>query len=536
MKRPGRILVVDDAERWRTTLSEILEQGDYRTDTAATVAEAKRCLSQHLYHLIVLDIRMEDTDESNTEGMTMLDYLKATYPGESIRIIMLSAFGTKEQMRIAFRDHTIDDFMSKLDFDDRVFLEQVNTIFANKVKANLNLAIHWQAASGPEHVVVGLDIGEHRIKRTESERVASIGVELDDLLCRLFCHAETLLVGPLTPGHSGAAVLRAQPFYPTGGARPVIVKFGEAGKIAAEYHNFEEHVKEFIGGGRSTTVHDVRYTLHLGGIAYSLLDAREDGIQDFGGFYRHATTSQIIEVLDRLFFHTCGAWYANTGNLKAIDLTAQYIDLLGLKREKLELAISEQLKGVEGRHKLYFRGLAEKRPFTNPLVAMDHAFVRPTYSCVTHGDFNQHNILVDANYQTWLIDFLSTGQAHRLRDVATLDTVIRIQLLQAEEATLEERLQMEERLARVVLFSQLEQLGDEIPTSNPAIAKAYTISLHLRGIARRLVMHNPQQDMSEYHIAALYLALNTLRFYGLSAVQREQALLSAALLAEHLGL
>lgn len=271
MKRLGHILVMDDADRWRIPLSEIIEQGGYHIDTAATASEAKHYLSQHLYHLILLDIRMEDTDESDTTGMTMLGYLKAMYPTTSLRMMMLSAFGTKEQMRTAFRDYGVDDFLSKLEFDDREFLEQVNTIFAQTVQANLNLAIHWQQVGGPEQAVVGLNIGEHRIKRSESERISSFAIELDDLLCRLFYNADRLVVTPISPIHSGTAVLRAQPFYASGGARPVIVKFGEAGKIAKEQRNFEEHAKEFIGGDRSTTMHDVRYTLRLGGIIYSLL-------------------------------------------------------------------------------------------------------------------------------------------------------------------------------------------------------------------------------------------------------------------------
>jgi hypothetical protein len=60
--------------------------------------------------------------------------------------------------------------------------------------------------------------------------------------------------------------------------------------------------------------------------------------------------------------------------------------------------------------------------------------------------------------------------------------------------------------------------------------------VHLRKIARRVAAQNPADDMSEYHIAALYRTMNTLRFIALKPVQREHALLSASLLAEVLGL
>ena len=51
---------------------------------------------------------------------------------------------------------------------------------------------------------------------------------------------------------------------------------------------------------------------------------------------------------------------------------------------------------------------------------------------------------------------------------------------------------------------------------DPAVAKAYGTSVHLRRIAAELVERNPDDDFSEYLIASLFHALNTLRFYSLS--------------------
>ncbi len=59
-----------------------------------------------------------------------------------------------------------------------------------------------------------------------------------------------------------------------------------------------------------------------------------------------------------------------------------------------------------------------------------------TYLCITHGDFNQRNLLVDSNDHVWMLDFQETGEGHILRDLAMLDSVIRFQLLSAKEAKL----------------------------------------------------------------------------------------------------
>jgi aminoglycoside phosphotransferase (APT) family kinase protein len=166
------------------------------------------------------------------------------------------------------------------------------------------------------------------------------------------------------------------------------------------------------------------------------------------------------------------------------------------------------------------------------------SLVYPTYCCITHGDFNHRNLLVDSDGNMWLVDFQGTGPGHILRDVASLDSAVRFQLLTAEEATLEERLRMEEALLdNIQRFSQVDQLINKFSTTNRALAKAHATVIHLRtDMARKLVEANPADDISEYYIALLYNALNTLRFSSLSPVQREHALLCASLLADRLGL
>jgi len=109
-------------------------------------------------------------------------------------------------------------------------------------------------------------------------------------------------------------------------------------------------------------------------------------------------------------------------------------------------------------------------------------------------------------------------------------------LLTTEEASLKERLQMEEALCGIERFSQVQRLETEFSTTNQALSKAYATVLHLRTLAGKLVERNPNADLSEYHIALFYTALNTLRFSSLAEVQREHALLSASLLADRLGL
>ena len=537
MNRQGRILIVDDEEHWRKELVETLQRGGFHSDSASTATEALKQLNETLYHVLVLDIRMVHTDRSNTDGIDLLSELYKRGLCEATKVIMLSAFGTKEHMRTSFSKYKVVDFLSKDDFDNQEFLKDVQQVFTQQVKINLALEIHWQQGSGSEQVVLNLDADGTPTKQGTSLH-SQMAVELEDLLCRLFYQAASILVRPLTAGQSGMRVLRVQPFYTTGGGgHEVVVKFGTFHKIEEEYDNFKEYVQPFLGGGRNTSVLDLRRTPHLGGIIYSLLGTSNERLEDFGEFYRHVDVSQINDVLDRLFLDTCGAWYANHGQLQPLDLAADYQQLLEYTPGRLEHVVVEQLKSVQGRDRLSFNHLRSRRTFTNPwLATAGLSLVLPTYICITHGDFNHHNLLVDSTGNMWMIDFQGTGQSHILRDVAILDSAVRFQLLTAEEATLKERLHMEEVLCSIERFSQIEQLATWLSTENQALAKAYTTVVHLRTLACRLVERNPIDDISEFYIALLYTALYTLRFSSLPSGQREHALLSASLLVDRLGL
>ena len=227
----------------------------------------------------------------------------------------------------------------------------------------------------------------------------------------------------------------------------------------------------------------------------------------------------------------CRSW-----NSARHKLTEDYQQLLHFTPEKLAQGLSNIVEAGQEQQKLHFKSLKGRRAYTNPLLVVDgRTLVRPTYVCTTHGDFNQHNILVDNTGNMWLIDFSRTGRGHILRDVAGRNSMVRFQLLATEAATLEERLSMEKALCAIDRFSQVEQLVNALPTENSALAKAYAVVVHLRQLARKSCV-NPADDMGEYFIALLYNALNTLRFTDLSVRQREHALLCASLLADRLGL
>src|SRR6185369_17757851 len=102
----------------------------------------------------------------------------------------------------------------------------------------------------------------------------------------------------------------------------------------------------------NTTLFDLRRTPKLGGIVYSLMGA--DQLEDFGSFYQRSELPAIKAVLDDLFLHTCGAWYANAGRLQPYDLAEDYQKSLNLTTEKLEQTLIDNRKLAQGKEVLHF--------------------------------------------------------------------------------------------------------------------------------------------------------------------------------------
>lgn len=382
--------------------------------------------------------------------------------------------------------------------------------------------------------MLNLKIDGTRIKYKSPMR-SRLAEELDDLLCRLFHRADSLLVRPLTSGFSGLAVLLVTPSSTGAGAgQPAVVELGDVRSIDSEYQRFRDYVQHFIAGGRTTNVIERRRSTHLGGIVYSLLGTVGNRLESFGDFYKRAEAPEIRKVLDNLFLETCAQWYANSGRVVPHDLTAEYLQNLELTPEGLEQD-RINLKSAQGKESLRMSGLAGERLFTNPVLAMTNQnFVEPTYVCLTHGDLSESNVLIDETGQTWLIDFERTGHGHILRDVAELDTTVRIHLLDESDATLEERLKMEDELCRAAQFSDLLGLANNFETENRALAKAFATAIHLRSLAYRFVERNPNASIREYNVALFYYSLNLIRYYALPRLQREHALLSSSLLIDRL--
>ena len=85
MDKYARILVIDDDESIRRTMSAILEEEGYIVDLAATGREAIQKTKEKVYNVALIDIRLPDM-----EGVELLKLIKENVP--KTRKIMVTGY------------------------------------------------------------------------------------------------------------------------------------------------------------------------------------------------------------------------------------------------------------------------------------------------------------------------------------------------------------------------------------------------------------------------------------------------------------
>jgi two-component system, OmpR family, alkaline phosphatase synthesis response regulator PhoP len=104
MTPQNTILIVDDENRLRLSLSLILQKENYRVETAANAEDALDCLKQHEYDLMFLDLNMP-----GMSGIELLVEVHRQYP--HMPVLILTAYGALESaiqaVRLGARDYLI---------------------------------------------------------------------------------------------------------------------------------------------------------------------------------------------------------------------------------------------------------------------------------------------------------------------------------------------------------------------------------------------------------------------------------------------
>ena len=344
-------------------------------------------------------------------------------------------------------------------------------------------------------------------------------------LTELFCdELSQVHLFQFTSGRSNASVWRATPYYGFCEGAAVILKVGPREKIAQERENYDRFVAPYL--------HEACSRLHTtdsegkGVLVYNFIGGELSKTVSFADYYETQGTASICNAIDKLFGETCRRWYDNRAPGKQIkDMVECYENTLHMDWDKIWATVTNLGVDVEA-ERFSLPGVSGQ--FINPknwLEKRAYTLCRPVFLSMTHGDFNDQNILVTETGNCWLIDFSRTGWSHILRDVAGLEATIKLRL--TKTANLNDYLALEH------LLSQQDQLRQSLTMADThPYAKSVAAIGRLRYFAD--ILTGVSEAMPEYYGALLLTMLNALRYPSLTTQQAQQALLSASLLCEYL--
>ena|SRR5258705_6422345 len=86
------LLVIDDEESIRFSMSEYFSQHGFRVDTARELEEAEKLIETTNYHVLIQDLRLGFTNHS--DGLEIIKLIHRRYP--ETRIVVLTSYGSTE--------------------------------------------------------------------------------------------------------------------------------------------------------------------------------------------------------------------------------------------------------------------------------------------------------------------------------------------------------------------------------------------------------------------------------------------------------
>ncbi|MEW6669156.1 MAG: STAS domain-containing protein [Thermodesulfobacteriota bacterium] len=351
----------------------------------------------------------------------------------------------------------------------------------------------------------------------------------DQIARRLFPDAARVVLEPLRGGYVGKT-FRAIP-YALDGRRmlPSVLKLGPEAVIEREVRAFHESVEKYILNN-STSIMGRASSGKWGGIRYTFVGVSgpESRLTWLAEHYRNRPAEEVLALLGRLFTHVLKPWY---GQPRWEEIRPyQEHDPLVLFPQILE--DGEKVTGISAEAEVLpcpELGLELPNPFRflkyEYPARKDQVFL--WYRCVSHGDLNMQNILVDEKENLYIIDFSETGVRNAVSDFARLEAIAKIEMTRLEgESDLKALLGFEAGLASP------SRLGEAAPYryggDDPMVEKAYRAISLLRGYADRVTLF--EENIVPYLLALLEWTYPVVSYGMATPLQKRFAAYSAGLI------
>lgn len=86
----GKLIIVDDLPDWRRTLAGLFVDEGYEVKVAGSAESALQLLDQEYFNVAILDVRLDESNEGNRDGLSLMRKIKSEWP--SIEVIILTGY------------------------------------------------------------------------------------------------------------------------------------------------------------------------------------------------------------------------------------------------------------------------------------------------------------------------------------------------------------------------------------------------------------------------------------------------------------
>ncbi|MBM4241485.1 MAG: anti-sigma factor antagonist [Euryarchaeota archaeon] len=349
-----------------------------------------------------------------------------------------------------------------------------------------------------------------------------------------------IVLTPLTGGYSGSMVFRVNAWDRSGREEmPFVLKLGSWSEISDEVKGYEDHVKRYIQNN-ATQIIDHKKIGDYGGILYNFvgINAGESQIISFEDYYFSHKTADVIAALEKLFRNVLRGWYGQP-KLKDLFLYEEYDSFF--QYDLIKKYARENFNAMPDEK--YIELPLNLGRSVNPLYFVENVMPErrsqavSAYETSTHGDLNLRNVLMDDNLNMWLIDFAFTRHAHILRDIAKLETALKIECVDIDsEGKLKDVLEFERQFLDVKSLSDIPRLPRKARNKylkedfeDSDVIKAFSCVQKLRGYANVITLLD--EDISQYFLALFPYTLMALAFVSVNDYMKKYAWISSSMIS-----
>ncbi|MFH1648435.1 MAG: phosphotransferase [Patescibacteria group bacterium] len=532
-----RIMVIDDEETWKNSLSNRLRAIGYEVIAPPGVCEqlieeSLKIMSATRIDLVIVDMRLcGPTDKSDSSGKDLTLEIKRRYrdcviiaktiyePNVIYSIELLRKFGEIPQVA---SDYLLPEEVSKKDDLEN----KVKKLFEMD-RNNEGVGINFNLSIDPDDTISKLkeDFAGLSSKQSRYNLEEEIEVLLKSLYFEVEGGLNKIKIEPRKKGKTSALVMLVKPYYSSKYLEAEIVKIDFKERIERELRNFNQYVRGQLGGRRSPRAERTSYTDLLGAFALTDLGIDPFQLEEFEDYFKRYIFKNPYKIITAIKIHfeeTCNNWF-----LRPIDVEMPLIVWINQEFRNWEADFLEGLnwatqgKGNDGLITLHGYDIS----FRNPIPVIKRAKLPSEYrETITHGDLNARNLLVDKFDRTWLIDFYRTGPSHIFRDFARLETTLLFELMETEN--LNALIEFSDKL------SQAKSLDDDISSlENQELDNMRLIIQEIRRLASRA--QGLKKGINDYFMICSCYSLKIASFKNDPPIRRRHALIHASKLLNH---